>query len=173
MKGRQEWGKYTPEGSEKGIAYIEQAIKKDPGHAASYAALGDCCWAALHGLMAPIAVFAEARAAATRALELDETLAEAHAPLGAVTYMFDWDFRGAERGFKRAVELNPSSASARAQYGVYLAFMGRFDEGIARFEAIATTDKAGSLLAPGKDLAFDAFLAEVYVESGRPVEVQR
>jgi len=166
---------------------------------------------------------------------LDETLAEAHAALGAVTYMLDWDFRGAEREFKRAVELNPSSAGARAQYGVYLTFMGRFDEGVAemsraqaldptsavtagrlgfchliargydeaiahyregldldphlgylyahlawvyarkgmRFEVIATADKARSLLAPGKDLAFDAFLAEVYVQSGRRAEVLR
>lgn len=120
---------------------------------------------------------------------MDETLAEAHAALGAVTYMFNWDFRGAEREFKRAVELNPSSASARAQYGLYLIFREGLDldphlgylyahlawvyarKGM-RSEAIAIADKARSLLAPGKDLAFDAFLAEVYVESGRRAEVQ-
>jgi Tfp pilus assembly protein PilF len=236
LKGRQECAKYTNEGFEKGIAYFQQAILKDPGFAASQAALAECfCWAALHGVAKPIAVFPKARAAATKALELDETLAEAHAALGAVTFLFDWDFRGAEKEFRRAVELNPNSASARDQYGVYLVFLGRFDEGIAemtraqaldpasaakkarsglcrfiagrhdeaiadyrkaleldpklsyvyahlawvyarkglRSEAIATGEKARKLLAPGKDLAFDAFLAEIYVQAGRRAEVLR
>ena len=73
----------------------------------------------------------EARAAALKALELDETLAEAHASLGSVALAYDWDWKTAEREFQRAIELSPSSASAHFNYNFYLIALGRYEEGLA------------------------------------------
>jgi len=135
LKGRYYWNKNTVEDLKKGVEYFEQAIEKDPGDARAYAGLADCYnelatgWAYLP----PKENFPKAKAAATRALELDDTLAEAHSALGRVKWGYDWDWPGAEREFQRGIELNPNSAIAHIRYGDYLVTMGRLTDGLAEF----------------------------------------
>jgi len=130
LKGRYNWNKRTPFWIERAVQYFEQAIQLDPDYALAYAGLADS-----YNLMAgnsglpPSETFPKARAAALRALEIDDTLAEAHTSLALVRYLFDWQWSAAERGFRRAIELNPNYATAHHWYGEYLGLCRRFDEG--------------------------------------------
>jgi TolB-like protein/DNA-binding winged helix-turn-helix (wHTH) protein/Tfp pilus assembly protein PilF len=129
LKGRFFWNKRSAEKVRKAIEYFEQAISADPAYAAAHAGLADCYTALGHyGAAPPAAAYPRARAAALRALEIDEQLAEAHAALAAIKTHYDWDWPGAEREYKRAIRLNPSYASAYQWYATYLAVMGRSDE---------------------------------------------
>ena len=133
LKGRYYWNKGTLESLEKSVNYLEQAIEKDPGNAQAYAGLADS-YNDLGGGMAylpPTENFAKARAAATKALEIDDSMAEAHTALGWIRWGYDWDWSSAEQEFQRAIELNPSSAVAHGRYASFLVTMGRFDEGVA------------------------------------------
>jgi tetratricopeptide (TPR) repeat protein len=127
LKGRFYWNKRTAEALKKALEYFNQAIEKDPGFALAYAGLADC-----YVVPGNLAVEKpKAKAAAMRALELDETLAEAHVSLGRVLAVYDWDWTSAEKEYKRAIELNPRYGTAHQWYGGYLAAMGRSDEAIA------------------------------------------
>lgn len=129
LKGRFFWNKRSAEKVRKAIEYFEQAIALDPNYAAAHAGLADCYTALGHyGDVAPGTAYPRAKAAATRALEIDDQLAEAHAALAAIKTHYDWDWPGAEREYKRAIRLNPSYASAYQWYATYLAVMGRSDE---------------------------------------------
>ena len=130
LKGRFFWNKRTAEALKKSIEYFNQAIDKDPRFALAYAGLADS-YVVPANRQPPLEAMPKAKAAATRALELDETLAEAHASLGRVLATYDWDWLGAEKEYKRAIELNPRYATAHQWYGGYLAVMGRSDEAIA------------------------------------------
>ncbi len=131
LKGRYYWNLRTEEGLKKGIEYFQQAIEKDRGDAVAYAGLADS-YVVLEdwGLMASKEAYPRAKAAAFKALEMDETLAEAHASLGSARG-FDWDWVGAEKEYKRAIELNPGYATAHQWYAEYLSYMGRHNEAIA------------------------------------------
>ena len=116
----------------KSLEYFQQAINLDPGYAYayervanSYIALGS--W----GLLSPQATFPKAEAAVRKALELDETLSDAHVTLGVYKMNYEWNWSEAEREFKRAIELDPRNDGAHSGYGSYLIKMGRFDEAIA------------------------------------------
>ena len=129
LQGRFQWDKRTPEALRRAVEYFEQAIAADPLYASAHAGLADAY--ALLGYFrheAPEAAFAKAMAAATRALDLDRSLAEAHASLGFVLLYHDWDGPGAERELRRAVELNPSYASAHHWLWGYLSSAGRLRE---------------------------------------------
>jgi TolB-like protein/DNA-binding winged helix-turn-helix (wHTH) protein/Flp pilus assembly protein TadD len=130
LKGRFYWNKRTAEALKKSIEYFNQAIDKDPRFALAYAGLADS-YVVPANRLPPREAMPKAKAAATRALELDETLAEAHASLGRVLAAYDWDWTGAEKEYKRALELNPRYATTHQWYGGYLAVMGRSDEAIA------------------------------------------
>lgn len=137
MKGRYFWNKRTQEGFRKALEYFQRAIEIDPAYARAYAGLGDA-----YGFLAgsdPEAITRQ-KAATKRALELDETLSEAHASLGLISMNIDWDWAGAEREFKRAIELNPNYATAHHWYGEFLAYMGRFDEGLAEVKRAQELD---------------------------------
>jgi tetratricopeptide (TPR) repeat protein len=108
------------EGVQKGIEYFQQAIERDPKYAFAYAGLGDC-----HNYLANRV---EAKQAVLKAVELDDRLGEAHASLAFYRFLYDWDFAGAERGFKRALELSPNYAEAHHWYAIYLANLGRHAE---------------------------------------------
>lgn len=128
MKGRYHWNKRTVQGFEDAIACFKQAIHEDPSYALAYAGLADCyalLGAAEYGAQPPREALPKARAAAERAIEIDDRLAEAHASLGLVQRIFDWDRAGAERSLRRAIELAPSYASAHQWYGETLAERGR------------------------------------------------
>ena len=130
LKGRFYWNKRTAEALKKSIEYFNQAIEKDPSFALAYAGLADS-YVVPANRLPPREAMPKAKAAAIRALELDETLAEAHASLGRVLAAYDWDWTSAEKEYKRAIELNPRYAIAHQWYGGYLAVMGRSNEAIA------------------------------------------
>jgi len=119
LNGRYHFNKLSPDGVQKGIAYFHQAIEKDPSYALAYAALGDC-----HNYLAQRD---EAKQAVMKALELDETLGEAHASLGFYRFLYDWDFSGADEEFKRALALRPNYAEAHHWYAIYLANLGHHE----------------------------------------------
>ncbi len=130
LKGRFYWNKRTPEALKKSIEYFNQAIEKDPGFALAYAGLADS-YVVPANRLPPREAMPKAKAAAMRALELDETLAEAHVSLGRVLAAYDWEWTSAEREYKRAIELNPRYATAHQWYGGYFDAMGRHNEAIA------------------------------------------
>ena len=130
LRARFHWSKRTPEGSKKTIEYLTQAIEKDPNFALAYAALSDA-YAVPNISLPPDEVMPRAKAAAMRALELDDSLAEAHTSMGRVLTIYDWDWASAEREFKRAIELNPEYPLAHEWYGVYLAAVGRLEDSLA------------------------------------------
>ena len=131
LKGRYHLNRLTDDGFVKGREYFQQAIDRDPNYALAYAGLADS-YNRLSGFntLAPNVGFPKARAAAVRALELDDRLAEAHTILGSVNLFYDWDWPGAERGFKRAIDVNPGYADAHQMYGYYLVAMQRYDEAL-------------------------------------------
>ena len=130
LKGRFYWSKRTPEGLQKAIDFFNQAIEKDSNFALAYAGLADC-YVVPAVRLPPREAMPKAKAASIRALELDETLAEAHTSLGRVLAAYDWDWKGAEKEFKRAIELNPRYAVAHEWYGGWFDAMGRHEESIA------------------------------------------
>jgi TolB-like protein/DNA-binding winged helix-turn-helix (wHTH) protein/Flp pilus assembly protein TadD len=116
---------------ERSIVYLKQAIAKDPANAAAYAGLAESYIELGHMVrLPPEQAFPPARKAALRAIEIDESLSEAHLALANVKFLYDWDFPSAEQEFRRALELNPNSVNARADYADYLMAMGRTDESI-------------------------------------------
>jgi serine/threonine-protein kinase len=143
LKGRFWWNRRSQEAIKEGIRYFEQAIQEDPGYALAYSGLADSYALDLDYKGAPVFEGMErARAKAKKAIELDETLAEAHTSLGWVTFIFDWDWAAADREFSRAIDLNPRYATARQWYSWFLAAMGRFDEGLAQGRMAMELDPA-------------------------------
>jgi len=134
LKGRYYWNKRSQEGLTKAINYFQIAVEKDPRYALAYAGLADCysiIGSAIVGTVPTAEVAPKARAAALKSLELDNTLAEAHTSLATVRFNYDWDWNAAASGFRRAVELNPSYATAYQRNSLYLMSMGRASESIA------------------------------------------
>ena len=136
FKGRFYWNKRTEEDFYKALGYFEQAIQIDPNHAPAYAGMADCyIMLGEHGSVPAISIMRKARATASRALEIDARLAEAHVSLGTVAALYEWNWPESERHFRRALELNPSYATAHHWYGYdYLAPQGRLNEAIAELE---------------------------------------
>jgi TolB-like protein len=131
LKGRFWWNKRSEDGFNKGIDFFQQAIAKDSSYALAYSGLADCySLLPYYGFVAPKEALPKAREAVLKALQLDDTLAEAHVSVATVKE-YDWDWPGAEREFQRAIELNPTYAYAHGSYGWLLASTGRFEEGIA------------------------------------------
>jgi TolB-like protein/DNA-binding winged helix-turn-helix (wHTH) protein/Tfp pilus assembly protein PilF len=134
LKGRYYWNKRSQEGLTKAIDYFQLAIEQDPNYALAYAGLADCysiIGSAIVGTVPASEVAPKARAAALKSLELDNTLAEAQTSLATVRFNYDWDWNAAASGFRRAVELNPSYATAYQRNSLYLMSMGRTSESIA------------------------------------------
>src|SRR5258708_17883192 len=113
----------------KAAEYLTQAVQKDPRYALSYAGLADThSLLGNAGYLPPSEAWPKAKAAAMQALEIDDTLAEAHASLGLVKEHYEWDWTGAEKEFKRAIELDPNSATAHLWYGDFLSNTGRLED---------------------------------------------
>ncbi len=141
LKGRYYWNKRSPEGLKKGIECFNQAIALDPNYALAYAGLADCHnMLGDYALMLPNQTFLKALTAATKALELDDKLAEAHASLALAKLYYEWDFPGAEKEFQRALELNPNYATGHQWYGEYFMMMGRYDESLAEMKRALELD---------------------------------
>jgi TolB-like protein/DNA-binding winged helix-turn-helix (wHTH) protein/Flp pilus assembly protein TadD len=171
LKGRYFWNKRTPSGFREAAEYFQQAIAKNPDYARAYAGLADT-----YGLMSiwafgPQSEFMpKARAAALKALDLDERLAEAHTSLAMIAENYDYDWKTAEKEFRRALELNPSYATAHEWYAEYLAWEGRFDEAFAESERARQLDPLSLIIA--MDDAWNLYYAREYdraVAQGRAV----
>jgi len=130
LEGRFWWNKRSQEGFDKAIVLFDEAIRIDPGYALAYAGKAECyCMLSIH--LARPAKFVEiARAAAEKALEIDDTLPEAHSALGWLAWTYDHDYEAAERSFQRAIKIDPGYATAYNWYGVMLACTGRHDEAV-------------------------------------------
>ncbi|UCD57201.1 MAG: protein kinase, partial [Candidatus Hydrogenedentota bacterium] len=141
LKGRFFWNKRTEEGLRKAIEYFEKGIEIDPEYALLYAGLADT-YSNLPFYSASLSteVFPLAKQAALKALQLDDALAEAHASLAFIKTLYDWDWEGAEREFRRAIELNPGYATAHHWYAIYLAYQSRFDEAISEVKEAVELD---------------------------------
>jgi eukaryotic-like serine/threonine-protein kinase len=141
LKGQFWLNKRSQEGFQKAIEFFNLAIEKDPGYARAYAGLADC-YALLgtYALLEPKEGFPRAKAAAMKALALDQQLAEAHTSLANILTSYDWDFANAEKEFKWAIELNPNYATAHQWYSEYLQAMGRYDEALAEIKRAQELD---------------------------------
>ncbi|MGH9971980.1 MAG: protein kinase domain-containing protein [Pyrinomonadaceae bacterium] len=136
LKGRYFWNRFTPEDFAKALEQFREAIRIDPEYAQAYVGIADYYnWTAIFGIGAPDDNFPQAKEAAIRALELDESLAEAHAALAFTNLCYDLDWQGAEQRFRRALELNPNYGPAHQWYSNLLAAQGRFDEAIAEIRS--------------------------------------
>jgi TolB-like protein/DNA-binding winged helix-turn-helix (wHTH) protein/Tfp pilus assembly protein PilF len=139
LKGIYYWNKFTEPGMRRAVDYFEEAIGRDPNYAPAYAGLAH----AYHQLAyytPPNEVMPKAKRAAIRALQLDDTNAEAHAALGWIISHYDWDWPGAEVEYRRALDANPGSALVHALYAIYLDTMGRVEEGIREHKVALELD---------------------------------
>jgi tetratricopeptide (TPR) repeat protein len=156
LKGRFHWNKRNEEGVDKSIRFFEQAIARDPGYALAYAGLADShLLVAFYGWRPPREILPKARAAAIRALEIDGELAEAHATLADLKYLFEWDWPGAERGFRRAIALNPNYPTAHQWYANYLAVLQRPKEACAEMFRAQELDPLNSVI--GMDVGLTCY----------------
>ncbi|HEY0006642.1 MAG TPA: protein kinase [Pyrinomonadaceae bacterium] len=160
LKGRFYLGKMTKDGLKRGIEYFNRAIELDPGYALAYAGLAEAYYGLSAAHLPPREAMPRARAAAMKALELDDTLAEAHASLGLVQAFYDWDWTGAEREYRRAIELNHGYASAHHWYGWYLALMGRLEESTRELQQAQELDPLS--LEINTDLGLSFFIGREY-----------
>src|SRR5437762_13807463 len=132
LKGRFHMQRSMRGETQTSIQYLQQAIQRDPSYALAYVGLSDSYRIlALGGEMPSLEVSPQAKQAALRAVELDDSLAEAHTALGSMMFFFDWNWAGAESQFKRALELDPRSADTHQSYAFQLSNIGRHDEAIA------------------------------------------
>jgi serine/threonine protein kinase/tetratricopeptide (TPR) repeat protein len=131
LRGRWFWNKRTPEDLMQGIEYFKRAIEVAPDYALAYTGMADCYTTlAEYSMSPPEGIARAAKEAALKALELDDTLPEAHAALGYIKIVYDWDWQGAETDFRRAIELGPHYAPAHHRYAALLGTMGRYEEGL-------------------------------------------
>ncbi len=129
LKGRFYWNKRTAAGLQKALDYCHAAIEEDPAYALAYTGLADCYnLLSLYSVVPPTEAMPKAKAAVARALEIDDTLAEAHTSLAYCKVSYEWDWDGAEAAFQRAMEINPNYATTHHWYHKYLTAMGRFEE---------------------------------------------
>ena len=147
LKGRHQ---YTAEFNEKSmqqaIGWFQRALVLDPNYAPAYAGLADCYYMVSNQYYAPSDVMPKAKAAAMKAIELDDSLGEAHATLALVRSVYEFKHAEAEKGFRHALELKPSDAEARIWFGLYLVAMGRFDEAAAELEQARLLDPVSPAL---------------------------
>jgi serine/threonine-protein kinase len=164
LKGRYHLNRLTDDGFLKGLEFFQQVIEKDPNFALAYVGVAES-YNDLAGfnVRPPKEVYPKAKSAALTALKLDDTLAKAHTALATANMAYDWDWSGAEREFKRAIELNPSDSDAHYQYGYYLTFVGKFDEALAEIRRAQELDPVS--LAKITGVAQVLLIARRYDES--------
>ena len=146
LKGRYYWNERSRDALEKAIKYFEEAIKRDPRFALAYAGLADSYIVLVdHGHLAPSEGYVNARNAAMKALELDGTLAEAHTSLGNILSC-EWDWRGAEEEFAKALRANPNYATAHHWYSIHFGTLGRLDEAIKELKIALELDPLSPMI---------------------------
>ena len=164
LRGRYQWTRFNKEGLDRALDYFNRAIAKDPNYALAYAGLSDV-WnvrAAL-GYARPLEVWTQTRQAADKAVELDDSLAEAHSSLGAERLLLAYDWPAAKREIDRALELNPNLAVAYSLQAYYLQIQGRVNDSIAAIRRGLAIDPIATL--PNIDLASALYYAGSYDEA--------
>ena len=150
LKGRFYWNKRTKEGLKKALELFQRAIESDPGDPLAYAGLADAyAYSANQAYLRPDEAFPKAKAAALKALEIDDQIAEGHTSLGFVKLAYDMDWSGAEREFQRAIQLNPSYSTAHSWYSTFMLTFLRFDESIAELHRAQQLDPLSVQIAVG------------------------
>jgi len=147
LKGRYYWNRRTGEDIERSIQYFQQAVDKDPTYALAYSGLADAyhvLW--VYSNVAPGQYHAQAKAAALKALQLDDNLAEAHTSLAAILVDDEWDFNAADREFHRALALNPNYSTARQWLAEYYVYIGDFDRALAEMKKAQQVDPLSPLM---------------------------
>jgi len=152
LKGRYQWNKRTSESLKQAVEYFNQAIEKDPNYALAYSGLAESySLFSNYSVAPPLEAMPKAKAAALRAIELDDSFAETRVALGIYYSNFAWNQPAAEKEFRRAIELNPNYAPAHQQFGIEcLTFMGRFDEAVAEGKRAEELDPLSPII--GADL---------------------
>ncbi len=156
LRGRSYWSKRTVSDLWAAVRHFEQAIARDPSYANAYAGLADS-YALLGGYDVTASqheLIPKARAAAMKAIEIDERLAEAHTSLAVIAQNYDWNWQTAEREYRRAIELDTNYATAHHWYGEFLSYLGRFDESFAEFERARQLDPHSLIIETDKGVAF-------------------
>ncbi len=165
LKGRYQWNKRTSESLKQAAEFFDQAIAIDPNYALAYSGLAETyVLCPNYSVAAPMECMPKAKAAALRAIELDDTLAETHVALGIYYSNFAWNLPASEKEFRRAIELNPNYATAHQQFGIEcLSVMRRFDEAIAEGKRAEELDPASLII--GTDLGNSFLRARRFDES--------
>ncbi|HEX6533617.1 MAG TPA: protein kinase [Gemmatimonadaceae bacterium] len=169
LRGRHAWNERTQNAIAEAIRYFEEAIAEDRGYAQAWAGLADC-WA-LHVDYRSVPVhegFERAKAYARTAIELDETAPEAHASLAWSLFIYDWDWAGAEREFRRAIELDPRYASAHQWYAFLLAAESRFEESVA--EALTALELDPASVSVRRSASWAHYYARRFAEASEHAE---
>jgi len=161
LKGRYHWNKRSLEGFQKAIEYFHLAAAKDPAYALAYVGLADTyTYFSFFDVVPPREAMPKAKAAAARALEIDNRLGEAHVSLGYVSYMYDWDWPAAGKHFEQALTLNPAYSRAHTFYPFYLSSLGRSEEALAVAKYSLDLDPASP--AVSHSLAVQLYLARQF-----------
>jgi len=159
LRGRAEWNEWTEQGSRKGIEYFQRAVQKDPGYAPAWAGLSDAYdHLGRFGFLPPRVALSKAKAAALRAIQLDETLSEAHVSL-AMVLLQERSWLVGENELQRAIALNPNNSEAHQRYGYALSYRGQFDAAIGAMQRALELDP----LSPNKQNS----LAATFYRAGR------
>jgi TolB-like protein/DNA-binding winged helix-turn-helix (wHTH) protein/Flp pilus assembly protein TadD len=166
LKGRYFWNKRTGDGLRKAIAYFSHAIEADPNYAEAYSGLADAYalsgdWE--YGVVSPQQAFAQARAAATKALTLDDSLGEAHTSLAFALDLYGWDWQAAEKEYEQAIKLSPGYSTLHLWYAWHLMVVGRTSDGVLELRKAESLDPLSLIV--GADLADALCIARLYDES--------
>ncbi len=160
LKGRYFWNRRTEADIKKSIEYFNQAIHTDPRYALAYAGLADSYITLQdYSSVPPQQLHPKAKEAAEKSLEIDGTLAEAHTSMGQVAFRY-WDWKGAEKEYKRALELNPNYPTAHHWYALLLMYSGRFDEAVYQIEKALALDSLSLVI--NRNVALVLFYARRY-----------
>src|SRR5260221_4525381 len=166
LKGRYFWEKRTPESMKKGLEFLSKAVEKDPQYALAHGVLGlakgSMAWV-MNGFVPSREAREKAEAAASRALEIDDELVEAHLAHAWIRFFLHWDEKGGEAGFRRALELDPKNVATLHLYGLFLALRLRFDEAVDAMRRALLVDPVSLTL--NADLALPLMYARRYDEA--------
>jgi serine/threonine protein kinase/Tfp pilus assembly protein PilF len=179
LQGRHFLKSKTEENIRRAIEKFEQALKLDNNYALAYVGISQCYFnLKFYSSSSPKEIMPRAKQAALNALRLDNNLADAHASLARVKEAYDWDWKGAEEGFRKAIELNPGSAYAHERYSVFLSWLGRIDEAIEEMEKALELDPVSMILNGYKlypyffssqfDKAIEVILEGIEIDPERP-----
>jgi len=160
LRGRYYWNRRSQEDLQRGIAYFEQATERDPNNALAYAGLSDSYFVrAISGALPTGDAMPKAKAAALKALELDNSLAEAHTSLAQITANYEWNWDKAESEYKKAIELNPNYSTGHHYYATFLMGMGRHQEALEEMRRAQELDPLSPAIA--------TFIAKAYYYAGQ------